>query len=213
MTDLLGLSPAGGPAPVAGDALARTLLTLPGLDALASRTGDAGARAELGRSLARSVRDYAGTRGAVAEATVALATLCAGAILFRTLTPGVLSMAPSVAGALSHDAAVSRFAFGETLGGLWYGAFPANVPAWLYAATIASLVLSGAVFAAFAGIVADPLQVRLGIHRRRLHRLLDALEADAVGTLSTGFPAREHYYARLFDVVDAGVGVLRLFRG
>ena len=122
-------------------------------------------------------------------------------------------MAPSVAGVLSRDAAVARFPFGETLGTVWYGAFPPSVPPWLLGATLLALVLLGAVFAAFAGIVADPLQRRLGIHRRRLHRLVDALEAESLGTLDRGFAAPEHYYARLFDVVDAGVSVLRIFRG
>jgi hypothetical protein len=34
----------------------------------------------------------------------------------------------------------------------------------------------GAVVAAFRGIIADPLQRRLGLHRRRLLQLIDALE-------------------------------------
>jgi hypothetical protein len=37
---------------------------------------------------------------------------------------------------------------------------------------------AGAVVAAFSGIIADPLQRRLGLHRRRLLRLVDALEAQ-----------------------------------
>ena len=159
------------------------------------------------------MRDYAGTRGAVAEVTIALATLCIGALLFRTLTPGLLSMAPSVAGALVTDAAVSRFPLGTTLGSAWYGMFPASVSTGALILTLLTLMLTGAVLAAFAGTVADPAQRRLGSHRRRLRRLVDALEAQASEAAHGGFSAPEHYYPRLFDLVDAGVSVLRVFRG
>ena len=222
-TELLGLElrsgggaghgPSDGPRAPDGDVLARAMLSPPALRRLADRADDPDEALALGRRMARALRDYAGTRGAVAEATTALATLVVGAIAFRTLTPGLVSMAPSVAGVLSRDAAVRRFPLGETLGGVWYTAFPATVSPWLFGLTLAGLMMLGAVFAAFAGLLADPLQVRLGIHRRRLHRLVDALEAEALGSLSGGFSAPEHYYARLFDLVDAGVSVLRVFRG
>ena len=218
-TELLGLELEAGAGSGAGsgarddDALARAMLSPPALRRLADRADDPAEALALGRRMARALHDYAGTRGAVAEATTALATLVVGAIVFRTLTPGLVSMAPSVAGVLSRDAAVRRFPLGETLGGVWYAAFPATVSPWMFGLTLAGLMMLGAVFAAFAGLLADPLQVRLGIHRRRLHRLVDALEAEALGSLSGGFSAPEHYYARLFDLVDAGVSVLRAFRG
>jgi hypothetical protein len=44
------------------------------------------------------------------------------------------------------------------------------------AGTTAGLVVTGAVTAAFAGLLADPIQVRLGLHQRWLHRLIDGLE-------------------------------------
>ncbi len=210
-TELLGLRLPPGPQDEA--ALARAMLSPPALAGLAERARPPAAASALGRRMARALHDYAGTRGAVAEATTALATLVTGAIVFRTLTPGLVSMAPSVAGVLSRDAAVSRFPFGETLGSVWYTAFPATVSSLMFGLTLVGLMMLGAVFAAFAGLLADPLQVRLGIHRRRLHRLVDALEAEALGSLSGGFAAPEHYYARLFDLVDAGVSVLRVFRG
>ena len=212
--ELLGLEPgsAAGSSAREGDAMARAMLSPPALRRLADRADDPAAGLAIGRRLARALHDYAGTRGAVAEATTALATLVTGAIVFRTLTPGLVSMAPSVAGVLSRDAAISRFWLGETLGGVWYAAFPATVSPWLFGLTLAGLMVLGAVFAAFAGLLADPLQVRLGIHRRRLHRLVDALEAEALGPLSGGFSAPEHYYARLFDLADAGASLLRVFR-
>lgn len=70
----------------------------------------------------------------------------------------------------------------------------------------------GSVFAAFAGVLADPVQSRLGIHRRRLLRLIDTLEVELTGPGQSPFVAREHFYARLLDLWDASAGVFRIFR-
>ena len=46
----------------------------------------------------------------------------------------------------------------------------------------------GAVMAAFAGILADPVQARLGLHQRRLERLIAAMAAEVEdGQLSSTF--------------------------
>jgi len=74
-------------------------------------------------------------------------------------------------------------------------------------------VLAGSVVAAFAGVIADPVQVRLGLHRRRLLRLIDTIEAEIAGRGDRPFVAREHYLARLFDLWDAALSVLRALRG
>jgi hypothetical protein len=52
------------------------------------------------------------------------------------------------------------------------------------------------------GIVTDPLQRRLGVHRRRLLRLLQTLEAILCGETGQNLTMREHYVARLADVFD-----------
>jgi hypothetical protein len=70
----------------------------------------------------------------------------------------------------------------------------------------------GSAFAAFAGVFADPLQSRLGIHRRRLGRLLDTLEEEFVGRGDKPFVAREHFFARLLDLWDALASAVRIFR-
>lgn len=74
------------------------------------------------------------------------------------------------------------------------------------------LVLLGSVVAAFAGTIADPVQVRLGMHRRRLMRLLDTLDAEIDGSSQKPFVAREHFLVRAFDLWNAAVCVLRAFR-
>jgi hypothetical protein len=124
----------------------------------------------------------------------------------------MISMAPGVADALARTNAIGAFPLGRTLGGIWYGVFGVGASPWLVGATVAGLIMIGSVFAAFAGVLADPVQSRLGIHRRRLGRLLDTLEGEFVGRGDKPFAAREHFYARLLDLWDAAASAFRIFR-
>ena len=67
-----------------------------------------------------------------------------------------------------------------------------------------------AVLTAFAGVVADPVQRALGLHERRLNKLLDAFEANLIEGAGAGFAARDHYVARLLDLVDWSASILRM---
>lgn len=160
-----------------------------------------------------AVGDYTATRSSIAEFTTGLVTLVIGAIVFQALTPGMISMAPDVAQAVSYDNAIADFPLGAPLGGVWYGLFPVGPSRGLIAGTVAGLMFLGSVIAAFAGIFADPLQARLGIHQRRLMRLFDTLDAELGGARNKPFAAQEHLLPRAFDLWDAAVSVLRVFRG
>ncbi|MCU0908801.1 MAG: hypothetical protein MUF73_15515 [Rhodobacteraceae bacterium] len=162
--------------------------------------------------ISQALAEYAGTRSAIADLTVSLVTIATGAILFRAVTPGLVSMAPGLAEALSHTVAVEDFPLGSTLGAAWYGVFPVATPGWMVAGAVAAMVMVGSVAGAFAGVIADPLQARTGIHTRRLHRLIDTVDAE-LDRLDRPFVAREHYLARVFDLWDAALGITRLFRG
>jgi len=70
----------------------------------------------------------------------------------------------------------------------------------------------GSVVAAFAGVLADPVQSRLGIHRRRLERLLDTVEEECLGRGEKPFVAREHFLARMLDLGDVLASAVRIFR-
>lgn len=202
-----GAAGAGPSAPARRDALAEAILDDPGvraaLPALAhppTRRGD-------------DLAEYLGTRAAVAEMTAALTTLGAGAAAFSKVTPGAVSLGPALAAALAHNAAVAAFPLGGAAGSLWYAAFPAAASPALVGASTAALAGAGALLAAFAGVIADPVQSRLGIHRRRLLRLIDAMETEFLAESGPGFAAREHYLARLFDLSDAAAAAIRLARG
>ena len=81
-----------------------------------------------------------------------------------------------MAGMIVQQAAISAFPLGAGLGALWDGMFPVDAGRGLLAITMGAVFLSGAVLAAFSGIVTDPLQRSLGLHRRRLTRLLREIE-------------------------------------
>lgn len=194
------------------EALSLAILQAPWFhEMITGRGGEAEAKAYADR-IARAIGEYTGTRSAIAEFTTALLTLIVGGLVFQVLTPGMISMVPGIAEAVSRSSAVAGFPLGETLGGIWYGIFPASPGPWLVAATIIGLVLLGSVITAFAGVVADPVQTRLGIHRRRLLRLLDTLDAEMTGARDRPFVTREHYVVRLFDLWDAALSLLRAFR-
>ncbi|MEI4486007.1 DUF6635 family protein [Frigidibacter sp. MR17.14] len=155
---------------------------------------------------------YGDTRGAVAEFTTSLVPLGAGAALFKAVTPGALSLAPAFALSFAQGAAIAAFPLGGGMGALWYGAFPVAPSAGLTAGVAVAMMLVLSLCTSFAGILADPVQLRLGIHARRLNRLIDALEAEAAERGSGRFAAGEHYLARVWDATDAGVSLIRLIR-
>jgi hypothetical protein len=211
-TDLLDLPLPQGPAARAPGALCRAVLAAPQFRELIRKRADAAEAQVLGQKIADALGDYAGTRSAVAEMTTGLVTLAVGAFAFEVLTPGMISMAPGVADAVARTTAIAGFPMGQTIGGLWYGMFPTGASPLLVTASVAILILIGSVFAAFAGVLADPVQSRLGIHRRRLLRLIDTLEVELCGPGDKPFAVREHYYARLLDLWDVVGSAFRLFR-
>jgi hypothetical protein len=133
--------------------------------------------------------------------------------MFRTLTPGVLSLTPLVGNEVAYQAAISSFPLGETLGWAWYGVFPYSTSAPVMVAVAVLLVFAASLASAFVGILADPVQLHLGIHRRRLTRLLTAMERQASSDGSEGFAAPEHYVPRLWDAADIAAAILRFLRG
>ena len=100
---------------------------------------------------------------------------------------------------------------GAGVGGLWYGLFPAAAPAAVTAGVTGGVLLGGALLAAFSGVATDPLQRRFGLHQRRLRRLIDGLERALLE--QTGrFTVRDHYVARVLDLLDAVSAAYRLTR-
>jgi hypothetical protein len=188
------------------DALAETILAdarvAAAVDVLATLARRHAADPDQRARLRKLLDTYASTRAAAADLVNNVLLASAGMTAFQKLTPGTLTLGPAIAAALAQQAAVASFPLGASLGGIWYGLFPATPSAALVAGTTGGLVLLTASTAAFAGVVSDPLQRALGLHQRRLHRLIDALGRELKGDSDAAFHARDHYVARIFDLID-----------
>ncbi|HEY5869534.1 MAG TPA: DUF6635 family protein [Candidatus Tectomicrobia bacterium] len=55
---------------------------------------------------------------------------------------------------------------------------------------------------ALAWLVLDPLLVHTGLHRRRLDRFVTALGEELRGGGRSAYRVRDHYLARVFDVLE-----------
>jgi hypothetical protein len=162
--------------------------------------------------LRHAMGEYGITRNAAAEITTGLLNLGAGALTLNKLTPGAVSLGPALAAVLSQQAAVSAFPLGGWLGGVWYGLFPVAPTLGLVMTTTGGLMLASATFAAFAGVISDPIQRATGLHQRRLEKMVDALERQFFDPAAPGFAVHDHYVARLLDMFDLLGAAVRLAR-
>jgi hypothetical protein len=212
-TDLLQLPYQSGNRVTTKDALSETILAdprvtsalEPALDVLATNGSDPALR----RRLEAVMTEYGRTRLAASEITTALLSLSAGALALRKLTPGAMTLGPTLAAAITQRAAVMSFPMGGAFGSLWYSLFPVAPSAVLVAGLTGGLFAASTVASAFAGVVADPVQRRLGLHQLRLRRMLDALERQMTEPNAPGFVVHDHYVARLMDLFDVVSAVLR----
>jgi hypothetical protein len=197
------------------DALLETILShealiatlLPELSLLHQLTQSEGMRQKLQEFLST----YTSSRTAANELAGSLLNLAAGAAAFREFTPGVVSLGHAAAAALAQQLAIANFALGPTLGSLYYGLFPATASAGLVSATVGAMMAVLGVLTAFTGLVTDPVQQALGLHERRLQRLLTAIEHQLTG-VDSDFRLRDAYVARIFDVVDVVRSAVRFLR-
>jgi hypothetical protein len=198
------------------DALAETILAEPAITqpmaAALIEIGRHGNDPSFRARLNHAVGEYNVTRLAAAEITTGLLNLGAGALALNKLTPGAASFGPALAGMMAQQAAVASFPLGGWLGGVWYGFFPALPSAGLVLSATGGLMLASTTFAAFAGVVSDPIQRALGLHRTRLLRMIAALERQFFDPASPGFVVHDHYVARLLDLFDLLNAAVRLAR-
>ena len=216
LTELLRLPVADGARVSRTDGLAEAILADPRVQTLLVEAGEVAAARQddplFRDKLETALTEYAGTRSAAAEITTALITLGTGAAAFKTATPGALALGPVIAGTLAQGAAVASFPLGATAGGLWYGLFPVQASPFLVAGATAGVLGVAAIASAFAGILADPVQRALGLHRRRLLALIASLESAFHQSDSRGFVAYDLYVARLLDLGDILLGITRNLR-
>ncbi len=175
---------------------------------IGQRAGDPQFREQLERATAH----YVDTRAAAAEISTALVALGTGAIAMKEITPGALVLGPALATIMAQQSAVASFPLGAALGHLWYATFPVAASSGLIAGVTGGLMAAGAVAAAFSGVVTDPIQRRIGLHRRRLLRLIDAVERQFKADDKASFISRDHYVARLLSLLELVISACGLAR-
>ena len=187
------------------DALLETILAHPTIGQLLIpellRLDELAHRQDFRRRLEDYLLTYTSNRAAAADLSGSLLSLAAGVAAFKQFTPGAMAIGGATATAIANHLAIANFMFGSTLGSLYYGFFPATVSTGLLVATMGGLMLALGVLTAGAGVIADPLQQALGLHRRKLMKLLDALEQELIGR-GSGYRLHDAYAARIFDVWD-----------
>jgi len=193
------------------DALADTVLADPRVAVRLAAPPGSGCEFQ-GRVVA-AIQSYIGSRVATAEIATGIAATGLGALAVKQATPGLMTLGSALATAIAQQNAIAAFPLGAGLGGLWYGWFPAAASPGALAATMGGVVMGGAVLAAFSGILTDPLKAFLGLHRRRLLRLLGELERALCDEDGGRVAMRDHYVARLIDLLDLVAGAWRVSRG
>ncbi len=215
--DLLELPLDQGSRRIARDRLIEEALSDPRLAArfeqvltmLGERADDAAFRAKVRAAM----QDYLGSRAAAADIAASLFATGAGFVAAQKFTPGAAALSGVVAGSIAQSTAIAGFWAGPWLGGLYYSVFAVKASPLLHAGIFAGMLVPLAMLTAFAGVVADPVQRALGVHERRLNRLLDTFEANLIAGTGAGFATRDHYVARLMDALDWSASILRLAGG
>lgn len=154
------------------------------------------------KALERQLSEYASSRTSTAELAGAVLTLASSFVALKEAAPGGLAGGTLAANAIAQHVAISQFWLGSTLGSWYYGLFPASASAGLLLASIGTVMASLALVTSFAGILTDPLQARLGIHQRRLRKLVESVEEALTGSGEGRLDLKDQYVARVFDILD-----------
>ena len=164
-----------------------------GLDGLTSRVKEQ----DVVEWLEQALMTYTGSRSASVDLANGLLTSGAGMALFHKPTPGMVSLSTRTAKAVSTKIADGGLA--KSLGG---GLAAKAVGGTVAATTAGVLVTTTLLAAAFSGILLDPIQARFGIHQKRLSALIDGLEQRLADPDSEQYAVKDHYAARILDMLD-----------
>ncbi len=151
---------------------------------------------------ADALRQYRVTRTASADITNSISCTVLGAFAFQKFTPGGIGLGVVLASMLAKTLAARDFILGETIGTWYYSVFPPEPSLATTAGVMLAVMAALAAFAALSGVISDPVQAALGLHRRRLHKLLDHLERDVSLSTQSSFRPKDQYVARILDTFD-----------
>ena len=152
--------------------------------------------------ITESLSQYQVTRTALADIANTLSCTVFGAFAFQKFTPGGIGIALMLAYSLNRQFAASDFIFGSSLGAWYYGFFPPDPSCLLTAGSIVFVLTLLASCAALSGVITDPIQAKLGLHRYRLHKMLKHMERDLIAETQGSFRPKDQYVARIMDSFD-----------
>ena len=152
--------------------------------------------------LADALSQYRVTRTASADITNSISCTVLGAFAFQKFTPGGIGLGVVLASMLAKTLAARDFFLGETIGTWYYSLFPPEPSLATTAGVMLAVMAALAAFAALSGVISDPVQAAVGLHRRRLLKLLDHLEQDISLSTQSSFRPKDQYVARILDTFD-----------
>lgn len=152
--------------------------------------------------VADALSQYRVTRTASADITNSISCTVLGAFAFQKFTPGGIGLGVVLASMLAKTMAARDFILGETIGGWYYSWFPPEPSLATTASVMVAVMAALAAFAALSGVIFDPVQAAVGLHRRRLHKLLNHLEKDISLSTQSSFRPKDQYVARILDTFD-----------
>jgi len=92
--------------------LSRAILTAPQFrDTFRSRSNVAEINV-LAERIAATIAEYSSARSAISDITTAIFAVFIGVLVFQTVTPGLISMAPKLADTIAFETAVANFPLG-----------------------------------------------------------------------------------------------------
>ncbi len=157
---------------------------------------------QLNTAVHDALSHYAITRTASADITNSILSAALGAFAFQKFTPGGIAVGLTLSSWVSYHFAVNDFFLGETLGSLYYSVISPSPSPLLTLLTIGAVLLAFAIFSTFSGFITDPIQRWLRLHHYRLNRMIDQLEKDFHLASSGGYRPKDHYLARILDILD-----------
>lgn len=152
--------------------------------------------------IAETLSQYRVTRTASADITNSITCTVLGAFAFQKFTPGGIGLGVVLASMLAKTLAARDFILGETIGGWYYSVFPPEPSLATTASVMVAVMAALAAFAALSGVIFDPVQAAVGLHRRRLHKLLDHLQRDVSLSTQSSFRPKDQFVARVLDTFD-----------
>lgn len=151
---------------------------------------------------AQTLSQYRVTRTASADITSNLSCTLLGAFAFQKFTPGGIGLGLVLATMLAKTLAARDFILGESLGHWYYSWFPPEPSLATTAMVMLAVMTVLSAFAALSGMLFDPIQAAVGLHRRRLHKLLDHLQKDLTHSTQSSFRPKDQFVARIMDAFD-----------